>query len=435
MSIEAHFDLHISSVPRPEPKRPAPSETNRAAWLSVAEGMPVESPAFTAVVDRLANDMPESQLLVERLFEYVSETIRIRPKGSDDGGTTFKTHHGSALGATRVLVTLLRAAHLPTRIVTGLDLSLAETRQPKYWAEVYLKERWFALDVEGGYRDTLPPSIVPFRKGRESVFEAENARVSGVRWHIQPATLPRGLLASETPRAFDFLDLTRLAPATREVLGRLLLLPLGALATEVLRQLVGIRTYGTFTPTLLALAMVFVDWVTAATVFVLVTILGVTGRALLPDLELSRVPRLSIVFTLVAMFMALVVSLLIHFDPALDSAVVLLPIVILTTLIDRIYAVADESGLRVALFRLGWTIVAAVASLLILLQTYWGEWLLAFPEMHAITVAVIILLGRYRGRRLINLRWLVWLKEPAKPRSGKQLARAGQSAGHSGDNR
>jgi hypothetical protein len=420
MSIEARFDLHISQVPRPEPKRPAPTETDREVWLAAAEGIPIEAPAVTGIIDKLTKDAPETPVLVQRIFEHVSEKIRIAPKGSDDVGVALKKHKASALGATRVLVTLLRAAHLPARMVTGVDLSRAENMQPKYWAEVYHQDRWQSIDVEGGHLDALPPSCVPLRKGGERVIEAENAKLKGIRWRVQAAAPPRGLLVSQTPKLFDFMDLTRLTPGTREVLGLLLLLPLGAMTTEVLRQIVGIRTYGTFTPTLLALAAVYVDWVTAATVFALVTILGISGRALLPGLEMTRVVRLSVVFTLVASVMALVVSLLIQYDPSVDSAVVLLPIVILTTLVDRIYAIADENGPRVALFRLGWTIVAALASLLILLQKHWGEWLLAYPEIHAITVAVIILLGRYRGRRLISLYGLGWLCEPAKPSTGKK---------------
>lgn len=413
MSIEARFDLHISQVPRTVPKRPAPTETDRAVWLAAADGIPVDATAITAILDGLTTDRPETSVLIRRIFEHVSERIRITPKAGDDGGRALAKHQGSALGATRALVTLLRAAHLPARVVTGLDLDRAENMQPKYWAEVYHQDRWQVVDVEGGHLDTLPPACVPLRKGGEQVLEAENAQPGNIRWRIQPATPPRGLLVSASPRLLDFMDLTRLAPATRAMLGVLLLMPLGALATELLRQLVGIRTYGTFTPTLLALAVVYVDWPTAAAVFALVTVLGVSGRALLPNLELTRMVRLGVVFTLVAMVMALVISLLIHFEPSLDSSVALLPIVILTSLVDRIYAIADEHGPRIALFRLGWTIVAAFASMAVLLQTWWGEWLLAYPEMHAVTAAAIMLLGRYRGRRLVDLGWLTWLREPA----------------------
>jgi hypothetical protein len=136
---------------------------------------------------------------------------------------------------------------------------------------------------------------------------------------------------------------------------------------------------------------------------------------MLPGLGLPRVPRLGIVFTLVALAMALVVSLLMRLDPSADGAVVLLPIVILTNTVDRFYAVADESGVRIALMRLAWTVTVALGALWILLQTHWGEWLTAYPEMHALTVAAMILLGKYRGQRLAERPGLGWLLEPRKP--------------------
>ena len=419
LRLQARFDIHVSQVPRPPSSRQTPAETDRAVWLAPEDWIPSDAPAVTSLLESLSQDKPEAGVLVDRLFDHVSELIRISPDGSEDGGNALKRRQGTALGATRALVSLLRAAHLPARVVAGLDLSAADD-QPRYWCEVYLQGGWHPLDVALGFRGDLPPTHVPLRKGGDLVLVTENATTMLTSWDVQQTETPRGLLAGDSPRLSDVFDLSRLSPTTREVLALLLLLPLGALATQMLRQLVGIRTYGTFTPTLLALAAVFADWQTAATVFGLVTLLGIAGRALLPGLALAREPRLSIVFTLVAIAMALTVSLLVHFDPLLDGAVVLLPIVILTTLVDRIYAVVDDYGPRVALLRLGWTIAAALISLGILLQAHWGEKLLAFPESHAVTIAAIILLGRYRGRRLADLRLLAWLKEPPAAKSSSQ---------------
>lgn len=428
LRLQARFDIHVSQVARPPPVRQTPAESNRAAWLAPEEGIPSDAPAVIRLLESLTEDKPEAGALIDRLFDQIGELIRISSDGSDDGGNALQRRQGTALGATRALVSLLRAAHLPARVVTGLNLSAAAD-QPRYWCEVYLQGGWHPLDVALGYQGELPPTHVPLRKGSDLVLETENATTMLTSWDVQQTETPRGLLAGDTPRLSDVFDLSRLSPTTREVLALLLLLPLGALATQMLRQLVGIRTYGTFTPTLLALAAVFVDWQTAATVFGLVTLLGIAGRALLPGLALTREPRLSIVFTLVAIAMALTVSLLVHFDPLLDSAVVLLPIVILTTLVDRIYAVADDYGPRVALLRLGWTIAAALISLGILLQAHWGETLLAFPESHAVTIAAIILLGRYRGRHLADLRWLAWLKEPPAAKSARQRSGAQETPG------
>ncbi len=64
------------------------------------------------------------------------------------------------------------------------------------------------------------------------------------------------------------------------------------------------------------------------------------------EFDLERTARLAIVFTLVSASMSIVTSGLIFFDPSVDSIVVLLPVVILTMLVDRIYSVSDERGLH-----------------------------------------------------------------------------------------
>ena len=242
----------------------------------------------------------------------------------------------------------------------------------------------------------------------------ENANVTSTQWAITSLPTYEGLLTSDTRRPTDILDLTRLSPAGREILSVLLLLPIGVLTTELLRQFAGIRTYGTFTPTLFALAITHVYWITAIIVLLLVTVIAVTIRAAMPDLKLQRTARLAIVFTLVAMSMSIVVSGISYFDPGVDNTVTLLPLVILTMLVDRIYTVYDERGLHSAIVRLAWTVVAAMISLYVLLQTHWGTWLVSYPEVHAVTLAIVIMIGLYNGPKLRDLPSFAWLKEPSR---------------------
>ena len=127
---------------------------------------------------------------------------------------------------------------------------------------------------------------------------------------------------------------------------------------------------------------------------------------------LRRTPLLGIVFTLVAISMTFVVSGFMHFDPTMDAIVVLLPVVILTMLVDRIYSIADQRGVRTAMIRLLWTAVAAFLSLLVLLQAEWSHWLVTYPELHALTLAAIILVGRCDCLKISQLTALIWLHEP-----------------------
>ena len=94
------------------------------------------------------------------------------------------------------------------------------------------------------------------------------------------------------------------------------------------------------------------------------------------------------------------------------------------------YTVYDESGIRITLARLLWTVVSAVVSLLILVQTHWGVWLVSYPEAHAVTMALIILVGQYNGPRLKNMPGFSWLQEPARnKRSRKSDKRQSSQSG------
>lgn len=433
-TVNAAFNIHVSALQRSNLKKTTLSELNRSLWLSSSDDVLVDSKTALTILDQFPSTEFSTEVLIEKLFNYVSNNVRIRQYGNIDSDVTLRKRRGSELGLNNALLALLRSAHLPARLVTGVNLRDNASSQPYYWVEVYDNEAWLPLDPVHGYMKQLPAFYVPLRKGGDSLFIVENAEVLNTDWSINTMDMPNQYQESDSMNTLDIFNFNRLSPSNRENLGILLLLPLGVLATELLRQIGGIRTYGTFTPTLLALATVHVDRITALIVFSLVIVIGIAIRSLLPNFDLERTARLAIVFTLVSASMSIVTSGLIFFDPSVDSIVVLLPVVILTMLVDRIYSVSDERGLHTAMVRLFWTLVAAFFSLLVLWQSSWSMWLVAYPETHLVTLAFIILIGLYRGPKLSELAVFYWLREPVVRSSIKtdRVTKSGRAANSSG---
>ena len=413
--LEARFDLHLSQIPLSLAKQVL-KEDDRQKWLIESEGIPVNTEALDQVIDQSIKEDSSTTERVQAIFDHVSEQVRISSNGSHDGGLALQAGQGSELGATRALVSLLRSAHLPSRIVSGIDLTVSNDQLPVYWAEAYYENQWHIFDNVKGYFDKLSPQMIPVRRGGAHIVQIDGNKLETLKIQKTQTSAPDNLHIGTSKNIFEIFNLSRIAPAGREALALLILLPIGVLFTELLRQFVGIRTYGTFTPTLLAMAAVYVDIATAIVIFSIVIIFGVAGRSLMPS-QLSRVARLSIIFTMVATIMVFAVSTLIFFNPAIDTAIVLLPIVILTTLVDSFYSTADEKGLVIAMQRLAWTVCAAAVSLLVLIQSPWGHWLLNYPEFHLFTIAVIILLGTYHKKRLSDFKAFTWIRE--KPGSVK----------------
>ncbi len=198
-----------------------------------------------------------------------------------------------------------------------------------------------------------------------------------------------------------------------------LILPIGALFTALVRTIIGIRTFGTFSPTLLALAFVYNDWRSGLCIFFVVIATGFVSRTLLDRLKLLLVPRLGIILTMVVMLMVLSISVMNYFKWAPDGQTVLLPMVILTNLVERFYVTSEEDSIFQAVRLLVTTVFMALAIYLLLSSPGLGNLLFYYPELHFFTVAALILMGRYTGYRLTELvRFRDLVRPPENPKQG-----------------
>jgi hypothetical protein len=292
---------------------------------------------------------------------------------------------------------------VPARLVTGFAIEPAKELEPQFWAEARLGERWTPFDPVNGVSGTLPEHFVPVANDRIEIIRGTD--ISELETKIEAVRLPPGPGASRFGRGrlSGIFDLTRLPLDMHEPLSVILLLPLGALVTALFRTVIGLRTFGTFTPTLLALAFVYSDWMTGLLTFAVVLALGLMSRSLLDRLKLLVVPRLSAILTLVVLCIMLMVSVLDYFNLTPSAQAVILPMVILTMTIERFYLTSEEDSPAFALELLAATLLVGVCCYGVLCWKTVGRLVFTFPELHLFTIAVLVLLGRYSGYRLTEL--------------------------------
>ena len=149
-TIGSEFNIYVSHLPHSEPRRTGLTEQNRASWLASSTGVEVNTTTTDSIVGGFTHNQPDPEHLIELLFNYVSNNIRINPAASNASEIALTSKRATALGSTRALLALLRSAHLPARIVTGVDLQ-ASSQRLHYWAEVYDGKKWLPLDPVRGY--------------------------------------------------------------------------------------------------------------------------------------------------------------------------------------------------------------------------------------------------------------------------------------------
>ena len=357
--------------------------------------------------------------LVESIFKFVNTNIILDNSSiNNDASSVLSNRKANTLGRINIMVALCRTEKIPARIVTGFIIEDGFEISPHFWLETYNENMWIPHDPENGYSGELPINFLPVRKGGNSIIVESKAENFSISYDISEQYLPLGQFGGNTKGAKDILDLTRLSLDIRNTIAILLLLPLGVLFTTFCINIIGIRPYGTFSATLLALATIYADWILTVLIFTIIAITGLFGRYLMPD-KLSRTPRLAIVFTIVAMSMTLGISIMDYFSLGSDSYLILVPIIILTSLIDQLYKSLDENGVRIAMSRLGWTIAVGIGCYFILREDTLGHLLLAYPEVHFLTIIFVLFLSDYKYKKLSGIPGFKWMGEPKKTSAKK----------------
>ncbi|MBI5394638.1 MAG: hypothetical protein HZA91_05000 [Verrucomicrobia bacterium] len=419
-SVTARFDLHLTRRPyfRVRPPDASLTADERAALLRSEPAIQADHAVVAAALQEARQTAAPGGDLAQRLADFCHTAItRGDDHAPDDAVGAIQQRSASPLGRARALVALCRAAKLPARLVTGFEVKEGASVEPHVWAEVLSGSRWEPFDPENGFMRELPHNFLPVRRDGGDIVRVTGARDVRAAFAIVRLPPGPGALSARRRGPLSVLDLTRLPLEMHEVLSLILLLPLGALVTAVFRTIIGIRTFGTFTPSLIALSFIFADWRTGLFVFGVVLALGLLSRSLLDRLKLLMVPRLSLVLTLVVTTIVFSVSVLDYFHLTPSAQAVLLPMVILTMTIERFYLASEEDSPAFALQLLGGTVVVGLCCYLILRWASVGELLLRFPGLHFFTIAALVLIGRYTGYRLTEL-WRFRDLTPPPPSGG-----------------
>jgi len=312
-----------------------------------------------------------------------------------------------ALTRARAAANILQLAGVPARIAHGVQLSEFQRDLPViHWLQVLHGDLWRSYDPVTGKAEVPDDYYLIWHGGKSLIRmrggEQLQATLSVV---LNKMAVPYGIsLQSKgvTPalHRFSLFSLPVDKQATYHII---LLIPIGALLLVFLRNVIGIKTFGTFMPVLIALAFRETQLLWGLILFSLVIAFGLTVRFYLDRLKLLLVPRLASVLIVVILLMTAIT--IISSDLGLERglSIALFPMVIMTMTIERMSIVWEERGMKEAMQQgLGSLAVAALAYMVMTNQLI-SHLVVVFPELLLVVLAFCLLLGRYSGYRLLEL--------------------------------
>ena len=198
-------------------------------------------------------------------------------------------------------------------------------------------------------------------------------------------------------------SLLQLPVNVQETYKILLTVPVGAFIILLLRNFIGLKTFGTFMPVLIALAFRETRVIWGIILFTIIVSFGLAARFYLDQLRLLLVPRLAAILTVVIMLMIFISVISQNLGLEAGLSVALFPMVILTMTIERMCITWDERGASEAIKSGVGSLIAAVIAFGAMNYPPLQYLVFAFPELLLVLLAIILWFGQYRGYRFFEL--------------------------------
>lgn len=367
---------------------------------------------FHDQISQAAKDQAEDGMSpldqVQALYRFVEKMETQPTPGTQSALECLQDGGGNSAGKSRLLAALCRNRGIAARVLTGLILVGSQDQTVHHWTEAWVNGQWLPMCPtyhHFGPRQ-FPRNHLIFHIGDQEWLRGQGAQfASGISVeHLGDAEAD----GAEPPTALKsfWLRLSpyALGPAEQNLVKFLLLLPLATLIVCLFRIVIGLNTYGTFGPAILALA--FLDlrslpW--GIGVFIGIVLVGWGLRRVLDGYRLLMVPRTATLLTMIVIVLLATVLMLSQHGIFLTQYLALFPMIILTHMVERFWTHEAEDGTTSAFKTLAGTMLVTVTISLALSGHLVVGTMFRYPEILGFVLAAQLLLGRYTGFRLSEL--------------------------------
>ena len=371
------------------------------AQLRPEPNIQVDDPQIVALAAKIGSFSGPLMERLRRIYDYVS-SLRSKPfKGTTDALTALRLGEASCNGKSRLFVALARASAIPARLVGGLVLETKSKRTTHQWVEAYVGGYWVPFDPTNHHFAELPGHYLTLYRGDEVLFK-HTADINFDYAYTAAEKMVPSPQVRQAFSAFNVWDLFARLGLPFSLLKTVLMLPIGALIVVLFRNVIGMPTFGTFLPALIAAAAseTGIAWGIASLLIVMLCV--VIARRVIHHFGLLHSPTLAILLAVVVVAMLATGLLADRVGLTSLARISYFPIAVLAIASERFYLALVEQGVAKALKQLSGTLVVVLSCYLLMGSLAIQVLVSAFPEVLLLVVAANVYLGRWVGMRLFE---------------------------------
>ncbi len=358
----------------------------------------------TLGIDR-NSDMIEA---ITAIYNYISNDIATTGfSGKTDAITTLRLQEASCNGKSRLFVAMLRTLGIPSRLVGGIILKQGTKTVTHQWLEVLVGDQWVAMDPTNKHFAVTPKYYLIAYYGDEPFFK----RTSNVNFkyifNIERKNFTRSAdiegLAAHPLNIMNAWSLFNKAGLSMSLLRVILLIPLGAIVTIIFRNVIGIQTFGTFLPALIASSFRQTNLFWGVIAFSSIIVVGSLLRWVIDKLKITHTPKLTILLVFVVLAILVISATGVLIDNMYLAKATLFPLALMAITIERFALITQESGSKEAFKIYTNTIITVIFCYIVINSEVLQTFVMAFPETMLLVIAAGLYFGNWVGIRVTEL--------------------------------
>lgn len=361
-------------------------------------------------IDSLAKTLTEGSTslksLIQDLYKYVYEIPSAPISDLTSALQAFEQNKASCNGKSRLFVALCRNRGIPARLIGGLILENTKKRTSHLWSEVYIHGKWIPFDVLNNHFAFLPANYLEIYSGDKFLITHSKDILFDYAYEISKVNHIPFIDSISNDNLMkhpvSFIGLLKSNLISKHILDFMLLLPLGGLLIALLKNVVGLKTYGIFLPILISFTFTTTGIFTGIFLFFLITVLVVLISFPLHKWRLLHTPKMVVVLSSSVIMILLLISIGLYYEIKWLQSLSFFPIIVTSITAERFTRAIEEDGYESALRKMGQTLIAILLCYLVFSSDTIKITLLVLPELFLIIIVMSLMLGKWIGLRLFE---------------------------------
>ena len=182
----------------------------------------------------------------------------------------------------------------------------------------------------------------------------------------------------------------------------LLMLPIIATIIAFLKQVIGVTTFGIYTPAIITLSFLALGLKFGLIILFIILITGSLLRIMLEHINMLHYPRVAIVFTISTLIILAMLGLATYLGVSELATIAVFPMLIMTTLAEKFVSTQSGRGVYAAVLLMLETTVVSLICYWVVEWQYLQNLVLSYPEIILLLLVVNFALGKWTGLRFFE---------------------------------